>query len=278
MATIQAQGARLHVEEAGSGYPILFVHEFAADHREWEGQVRHFSRSHRVITYAARGYPPSEVPEDPTLYGQDHSANDILAVLDGLGVARAHIVGLSMGAFASLLFALRHPERASAVVLAGVGGGSELSELEAFRRTQEGNAQRLLAVGWHQEAIDLAHAANRIQLKRKDPRGWEEFVAHLREHSALGSALTRRHYQGGRDPVYHWEEQLRGLNLPILLAVGDEDGPCIDASVFLKRVLPDALLWMAPGTGHAINLEEPAAFNREVEAFLNQVERRASRS
>jgi pimeloyl-ACP methyl ester carboxylesterase len=273
MPYAQSAGARLYYEETGSGAPIVFVHEYAADHREWELQLRHFSRGYRCIAYAARGYPPSDVPEDPKLYGQDHSADDIAAVMDHLGLARAHVVGLSMGAFAALRFGLRHPQRASALVLAGVGSGSDLAQLDHWRRDQAVRAERLLKEGWAGLADETGHSPTRIQLKKKSPRAWEEFMAHLRAHSAKGSALTARWYQGARDPVYHWEAQLRELRVPTLIAVGDEDAPCVEPSVFLKRTLPNAGLWVCPNTGHAINLEEPDDFNREVAAFLAAVER-----
>lgn len=266
-------GARLYFEETGQGAPIVFVHEYAADHREWELQLRHFSRGYRCIAYAARGYPPSDVPEDPKLYGQDHSADDIAAVMDHLGLARAHVVGLSMGAFAALRFGLRHPQRASALVLAGVGSGSDLAQLDHWRRDQAARAERLLQEGWAGLADETGLSPTRIQLKKKSPRAWEEFMAHLRGHSARGSALTARWYQGARDPVYQWEAQLRELRVPTLIAVGDEDAPCVEPSVFLKRTLPNAGLWVCPNTGHAINLEEPDAFNREVSSFLAAVER-----
>jgi len=273
MPYAQSAGARLYYEETGQGAPIVFVHEYAADHREWELQLRYFSRDYRCIAYAARGYPPSDVPEGPTLYGQDHSADDIAAVMDHLGLRRAHVVGLSMGAFAALRFGLRHPQRASALVLAGVGSGSDLAALEAWRRQQAEKAEQLLAQGWEAMAEEVGHSPTRIQLKHKNPRAWEEFMAHLRGHSARGSALTARWYQGARDPVYHWEAPLRGMKVPTLIAVGDEDAPCVEPSVFLKRTLPNAGLWVCPHTGHAINLEEPDTFNREVAAFLGAVDR-----
>ena len=273
MPHIQSAGARLYYEETGRGHPIVFVHEFGADHREWELQVRCFSREYRCIAYAARGYPPSDVPEDPQLYGQDPSADDVAAVIRGLGIARAHVVGLSMGAFATLRFALRHPQLASALVLAGVGSGSNLAELEAWRRTQREKSDQLLREGWTNLADETGHSPTRIQLKKKNPRAWDEFMAHLRGHSVTGTALTQRRYQGERDPVYAWEAQLRTVGIPTLIAVGDEDAPCIEPSVFLKRTLPRAGLWVCPRTGHAINLEEPEAFNREVAAFFASVER-----
>ncbi|HTP63709.1 MAG TPA: alpha/beta hydrolase [Burkholderiales bacterium] len=273
MPYAQSTGARLYYEETGTGYPVIFVHEYGADHREWEHQVRFFSRDYRCIAYAARGYPPSDVPDDPKLYGQDHSADDIVAVLRHLGIARAHVVGLSMGAFATLRCGLRHPEAASALVVAGCGSGSNLAQLADWRRLQAETSARLAKEGWAALAEETGHSPTRIQLKKKDPRAWNEFMEHLRGHSAKGSALTQRWYQGERDPVYHWEAQLKEMTVPTLVVVGDEDEPCVEPSVFLKRTLPKAGLWMCPRTGHAINLEEPAAFNREVAAFFAAVER-----
>ena len=111
MPYAQSRGARLWYEETGTGYPIIFVHEFGADLREWEQQVRWFSREYRCIRFNARGYPPSDVPESDELYGYEHAADDIGAVLDALDIEKAHVVGLSMGAYATLQFGLRHPAR-----------------------------------------------------------------------------------------------------------------------------------------------------------------------
>ena len=124
MTYVRSGPVSLYVETTGEGYPIVFVHEFASDHREWEPQVRWFSRSYRCVTYNARGYPPSDVPEDPEQYGWEFAVADLLAVLDGLDIPVAHLVGLSMGGYAVLQFALRHPERVSAVVASATGSGS----------------------------------------------------------------------------------------------------------------------------------------------------------
>jgi pimeloyl-ACP methyl ester carboxylesterase len=107
----------------------------------------------------------------------------------------------------------------------------------------------------------------------KDPRGWQEFVDHLAGHSAQGSALTLRRYQALRPSLVDFTEELKKLTVPVLLAVGDEDEPCLETNLFLKRTVPSAGLWMAPKTGHAINLEEPAAFDRAVQDFFGAVER-----
>jgi pimeloyl-ACP methyl ester carboxylesterase len=274
MPYAQAEGAKLYYEETGHGYPIVFVHEFGSDCREWETQVRFFSREYRCVTYNARGYPPSEVPEDEKLYGQEYAVNDVAAVMRHLGIQKAHVVGLSMGGFATLLFGIRYPQMASALVVAGAGSGAPKAEHAAFKASNQEKAKKLIAQGWKGElAEETGHSPTRIQLKKKDPRGWAEFMQHLEEHSALGTGLTMKHYQGGRDSIFDWEPQLKQMQVPTLLAVGDEDAPCIETNVFLKKVLPNAGLWIYPRTGHAINLEEPAAFNRACQDFFSTVER-----
>ena len=146
MPFVTSRGARLYYEEHGSGRPIVFVHEFGADLREWAQQVNWFSREYRCIAFNARGYPPSEVPESGDLYGYEYAADDILAVLDGLGIDKAHVVGLSMGAYATLQFGLRHPDRALSLVPAGIGAGAPYEHREIFRQQAEATADRLLEV------------------------------------------------------------------------------------------------------------------------------------
>lgn len=273
MPYAQAPGARLYFEETGNGYPIIFVHEFGGDFRAWENQVRRFSRQYRCITFNARGYPPSDVPEDDASYGQEQAADDIAAVLRHLGIAKAHVVGLSMGAFAALHFAMRHPDMPSALVVAGCGSGAPYSDRESFKRQCDAASDRLLKHGSEKVAREIGLGPTRVQLQNKDPRGWDEFVRHLSEHSPVGSALTLRNYQALRPSLYNFKDRLAALTVPILLVVGDEDDPCIETSIFLKRTIASAALWMVPRTGHAVNLEEPEAFNGAVQDFLGAVER-----
>lgn len=273
MAFVQSGDVSLFVEETGAGYPIVFVHEFGSDHREWEQQVRWFSRTSRCITYNARGYPPSDVPVDRDAYGWEFSVADLLAVLDGLGIERAHLVGLSMGGYAVLQFGLRHPERVSAIVAAGAGSGSGPAERADWPRVAGAIAERFVTDGMAAMAEEIGHGPTRTQLLRKSPRAWDEFMDHLREHSAVGMANTMARYQALRPSLYDFEDDFRSLTVPVLLALGDEDGPCLETNLMLKRAIPGAGLWIHPHTGHAINLEEPAAFNAMVGAFLADVDR-----
>ena len=133
-------GVKLYYEDAGSGVPIVFVHEFAGDARSWEGQIRHFSRYYRCIAYNARGFPPSDIPESVESYSQDRARDDIRAVLDALKIDKAHIVGLSMGGFAALHFGFTYPQRARSIVVAGCGYGASPDKRAQFMEETEAAA------------------------------------------------------------------------------------------------------------------------------------------
>ena len=265
-------GLNIHVEDAGQGIPVLFIHEFAGDHRSWEPQVRALSRRYRCVTYAARGYPPSDVPEDVASYSQDLAVSDAIAVLDHLGIDRAHVVGLSMGGFTSLYLALRYPGRARSAVVAGVGYGAHPAVQGSFRREAEAIASAFDAEGAASFAPRYAEGPARVQFQNKDERGWEEFAGQLAEHSSVGAANTMRGVQRERPSLYDLREELARVEVPLLLLVGDEDEGCLDANLMLKRTMPSAGLAVIPRTGHASNLEEPEPFNRLVGDFLATVD------
>jgi pimeloyl-ACP methyl ester carboxylesterase len=269
--TTTDDGVRLYYEETGEGVPIMFVHEFAGDHRSWEPQVRFFSRRYRCIAYGARGYPPSDVPEGVESYSQKRAAADIGAVMDGAGLERAHVVGLSMGGFATLHFGLDYPGRALSLVAAGVGYGTEKAREAEFRRAAEQAAQGFETKGSRAFAEVYGSSAARVQFEAKDPRGWREFVDQLAEHSPLGSANTMRGVQAKRPSLYDLEGQFERLAVPTLIVAGDEDDNSLQPSIFLKRTIPASGLLVLPKTGHTLNLEEPAAFNQAIADFLAQV-------
>jgi pimeloyl-ACP methyl ester carboxylesterase len=265
-------GVKLYFEETGAGAPIVFVHEFAADHRSWEMQMRHFGQRYRCITYGARGYPPSDVPEKASSYSQIRATDDILAVMDHLGLRQAHIVGLSMGGFATLHFGFRHAARALSLVVAGVGYGAEREQQAKFRGEVEMVASSLLNEGMAAFAEKYAYGPTRVQFENKDPRGFAEFKKALAEHSALGSANTQIGVQGQRPSLYDLVDQMRNMAVPTLILTGDEDWPCLAPALLMKREIPTAALAVMPNCGHTINLEDPDQFNRVVGAFIGQVD------
>ena len=265
-------GVRLFYDEAGSGTPLVFVHEFAGDHRSWEPQVRYFSRRYRCIAYNARGYPPSDVPEDFQRYSQERARDDVRAVLDALHIERAHIVGLSMGAFATLHFGMHYPKRAVSLVVAGGGTGAHPAAYRSFQEDSKNNADFMRREGMARFAATYGLGPTRVQLQSKDPRGFAEFQRQLAEHSAAGSANTMQGYQGRRPSLYDLTAEMARIEAPTLLMTGDEDEPCLEACLLMKRTIRTAGLVVLPRSGHAINLEEPALFNQFVDEFLHQVE------
>lgn len=265
-------GVRLFCEETGSGSPVLFIHEFAGDHRSWEPQVRALARRYRCITYNARGYPPSDVPDEPAQYSQERAVADALAVLDHLGIQRAHVVGLSMGGFCTLHLGLRHPERALSLTVAGCGYGAQPELRNRWQAETEASAHSFERDGAAATGERYMVGPARVQFQAKDPRGWEESKRWLAEHSPVGSALTLRGVQMRRPSLYHLTEELRHLDVPVLLVTGDEDEGCLEPNLMLKRTIPTAALAVLPRTGHACNLEEPDLFNRLVLDFIATVE------
>ena len=265
-------GVGLHYEETGAGVPVIFVHEFAGDCRSWEPQLRHFGQRYRAIAFNARGYPPSDVPESPAAYSQARAADDIAAVLDHLRIDRAHVVGLSMGGFATLHFGFRHAERARSLCVGGCGYGAEPSQRERFRAEAGTIAESIKSSGMAAFAERYAVGPTRVQFQNKDPRGFAEFQRLLAEHSALGSANTQLGVQRERPSLYDLTEPMQRLTVPTLVLHGDEDWPCLLPSILMKQTIPSAALAVMPNCGHAINLEAPAEYNRIVSDFLAQVD------
>ena len=269
MPKAQIDGVAIYYESHGDGFPLVWCHEFAGDHRSWDDQVRSFSKRYRVITYNARGYPPSDVPDDPDAYSQERSVEDLKGLLDHLGIERAHVGGLSMGGSVALHFGIKYPKMARSLIIAGAGTGSV--DPDAFRKTANRLARQMETRGM--EAMsDYAKGPVRVQLMSKDPMGWDRFANQFMSHSSGGLSRTFRGVQARRAPVFDLEPELRALNVPTLIMFGDEDDPCIEPGVFMKRCIRRSGMVVFPKTGHAINLEEPDLFNRTVGDFLSAVD------
>ena len=241
-------GVRLYYEETGSGRPVIFVHEYAGDYRSWEPQMRHFGQRYRAITYNARGYPPSDVPEDVAKYSQARAADDIRAVLDHLKIDKAHVVGLSMGGFATLHYGFRHPARALSLCVAGCGYGAERGQTERFRAEAETIAAFIHEQGMEVFAAKYAYGPTRVQFENKDPRGFAEFKQHAggalgpgrAQHAAWRAARAAVALRSGRsdegaDVADAGADRRRGLALP-------GAGPADEADDTQRRAVGDAEL------------------------------------
>jgi pimeloyl-ACP methyl ester carboxylesterase len=271
MPKVKVNGVEIYYEEAGRGNPLLFVHEFGGDWRSWEGQMRFFSSRFRAITFSARGYLPSHIPGSPEAYSQDLQVADLKGLLDALQIQTAHICGLSMGSYTTLLFGMKFPERVRSLAIAGSGYGSGKSREEFHRRSTD-LAERMLKEGMKAVAESYALGPTRVQLQNKNPRAWDEFRRQLEEHSPEGSAYTLLGVQKQRPSVIDLGDPLRRMTSPVLILLGDEDEPGLEGSLFMKRNIPRAGLEIFPRSGHTLNLEEPERFNRTLLDFITLVE------
>jgi pimeloyl-ACP methyl ester carboxylesterase len=240
--------------------------------RSWEPQLRHFSRRYRAVAFNARGYPPSDVPGDVSAYSQNRAADDIAAVIDHLGAGPAHVVGLSMGGFATLHFGFRHAALARSLVVAGCGYGAEPDKRDSFRAEVANIVAFIRGEGMAKFAERYAFGPTRVQFQNADPRGFAEFQRQLTEHSAEGSALTQLGVQGERPSLYELTDRMAAMTTPTLVLTGDEDWPCLLPAVLMKQHIPTAAMAVMANCGHAINLEDPETFNRLVGDFLAQVD------
>jgi pimeloyl-ACP methyl ester carboxylesterase len=209
----------------------------------------------------ARGYPPSDVPADGAKYSQARARDDIRSVLDALRIDKAHVVGLSMGGFATLHFGFTYPDRARSLVIAGCGYGAEPDKRAQFAAEAEASAQRFADLTIAKAAEGYALGPTRVQHQNRDPRGWREFADQFAEHSTEGAVLTMRGVQAKRPSLFELTAEMKKITAPTLIMTGDEDWPCLEPGVLMKKHIATAGLVVMPNAGHNINLEDPAAFN-----------------
>ena len=231
--------------------------------------MRHFARSHRCVTYSQRGYPPSDVPEDPGKYRRTCSATTSSPSWmrsDRQGTYRRAFHGCLDGA------PRRHP--LSAALHLGDGGGLRLrldadpKVVEKSRAASHENAKMFAENTMADAAAKYGDGPTRQAHKNKDPRGYAHFIKMLSEHSPLGHSLTMANLQAKRPTLWEMQADLKKFSLPLLIVVGDEDDWCLDASVFLRRTVPTAGLVVVPRTGHTLTSEESEKFNGALAEFF----------
>ncbi len=259
----------LYYELQGQGFPIVLVHEFAGSIRSWDETIDILRGKLRVLAYNCRGYPPSSVPEDMECYSQAISSNDLRALLDHLGIARTVVAGLSMGGSVALQFAINHPNRVSALVIASSGSGSD-NKLQ-FAETFEAVARQLENEGTQAVGDRYLTGPTRLTLKRKRPELWRKLRDDFASSSVRGLANTIRGTITKRPTVYELEASLRALSVPTLIMAGELDAPVLAPSRFLAATILTARLKILEGTGHTINLEEPEIFSLAILEFLKNV-------
>ena len=270
-----SDGCRLWYEEIGQGAPVVFVHEFGGDHRSWSEQTVVLSKRYRCITYAARGFLPSDAPKDLSSYGQAQATGDLLALVDYLALDSFHLVGTSMGSFTSLDFTLRHGPRVRSLTLIGNSSGprgdterstyrSDWLETEINAREKGGGAGAVAVL-----AEDPAYRS----FRENRPEAWRAYADRLAEQSVEGALNILRTLHWNRRSLWEDEARLRLVDCPVLLVHGREDYYLVgETNAFLNSVIPQAVLELFPQTGHLVNLERPDKFNALLRDHMAVVE------
>jgi pimeloyl-ACP methyl ester carboxylesterase len=261
---LRRPGADIYYEVTGSGPAVVFAHGLGGNHLSWWQQVPHFARHYTCITFAHRGFAPSQLSAsapDPTLY-----ADDLAGLIDHLNLKEVRLVAQSMGGWSCLEFALRHPERLKALVMAATGGTADLNTLDASDKEKvekwyaahRGGEEDLLRRGIHPAAGE--------RMAR------EQTALHFmyREIDQLSSGLDkdalRAKLRAMRTlPV----SKLKGIRTPVLFISGTEDivfPP--PAAVALAAVVPGSKLERVPEAGHSVYFERAPRFNEVVSSFL----------
>lgn len=264
-------GITLYFEDTGVGVPILFVHEFGGDYRSWHRQLPVLSRKFRCITFSARGFHPSAIPSDRGSYGQVFSTADVLALMDHLGLAQAHLVGTSMGSFSSLDFALTYPERVLGVTLVGNSSGPR-DEIERahYRETWVGHEIERREMHGGNGAVEVLEGDPAYQSFRKtDPENWAIYAKNLRSQSVEGAIHVLSTVHWNRRSLFDDQQRLAAFDKPVLLVTGDDDYYLVgETNALLQDILPNATWHRFPGTGHLVNIEQAQAFNDLLAQFV----------
>ena len=249
MHTLDNNGVKLHYEVHGRGPVLLLSHGFSATARMWDGQIDALSRDHTLVLWDMRGHGASDYPANPAAYSEDATVADMAAILDAVGAKTAIIGGLSLGGYMSLAFHLRHPERCRALLIIDTGPG--------FKNDQARDA-------WNARSLDTA--------ARFDAEGLAPLTtgtaerANSRHRDASGLAHAARGMLTQRDAGVI--NSLPSIKVPSLVLVGSRDTAFLIATDYMAAKIAGSTKVVIDDAGHAANIDQPAAFNQAVLAFL----------
>ena len=256
----------LGYDDAGSGTAVVLVHGFTLDRRMWDDQAPPLlAAGYRVLRYDLRGHGESDAP--PTGYSYSDHAEDLMRLCDLLGVASAHVVGLSLGGGVAATFAQQHPQRVRSLtlidaVLPGLPSGNEMSAI------LRGMRERALA-GDLPGALHEQWAQSRLMYPTKDDPALAARLRAMMERFSPVQFYDRAAPPAGPTVA----DRLPEVHAPALVLVGELDMADFHsfARTYAER-LPDARLQIVPGAGHMANMDQPEAVNNALLAFLRHVD------
>jgi pimeloyl-ACP methyl ester carboxylesterase len=251
-----APAPTLSFDDAGSGAPVVLLHPFPFDRRFWADLARRLATTRRVIVPDLRGFGRTPLAGD---FSIADLADDLAALLDHLGLARAHVGGLSMGGYVALAFAARHPHRLAGLLLADTKAGPD---------TEAARAARAEAIALVDEGGVPAYVERQLP-RLVAPAALARTADELRRLCGQPAATVKAGLCALRDRPDRTPD-LAAITCPTLVVVGQEDvlTPPSEAALMVSRI-PGSRLVELPGVGHLPPLEEPEAFARAVLPFLS---------
>jgi pimeloyl-ACP methyl ester carboxylesterase len=250
MPLLNRNGTHIYYEVHGQGPVLLLTHGFSSTGDMWRGQIEAFSKKHTLVLWDMRGHGRSDYPEDPAAYSEPLTLMDIAALLDAVGASQAIIGGLSLGGYMSLAFYRLHPERVRALLIIDTGPG--------FRKDEAREA-------WNKKALAAADRYEREGLSVLQSASRER--ADARHRSAEGLARAARGMLTQRDGQVI--DSLPTIKVPTLIVAGADDAPFLPATDYMALKISGARKVIIPKAGHAVNIDQPGAFNEAVLSFLD---------
>lgn len=270
MPRLAVNGVHLNVEQAGAGPPLVLLHGFTGSAAGWAEHAAVFAQSHATVAVDLLGHGSSDAPGDPKRYGLGYATEDVLSVLDVLGIERASLLGYSMGGRVAISIAIVAPERLSALVLESASPGIR----DAATRRERAERDAGLAAAIEQDGIEpFVDCWERLPLFASQAKMPESARRALRaqrlQNSPAGLANSLRGLGQGVQPPMH--EYLPQIRVPTLLLAGALDHAYCAMGQEMRDLIPQATLKIVTGAGHAVHLEQPERFRALVLEFLSQV-------
>ncbi|MFM7224131.1 MAG: alpha/beta fold hydrolase [Actinomycetota bacterium] len=270
MRIVTDDGIGLEAVVAGSGPGLLLVHGFGGAKEDFADHVATLASDHTVVTFDLRGHGASDQPDDPAAYSLERLADDILGVADHLGFATFRLLGHSMGGMVARKVALAAPDRVDALVMMDSTPGPVpgfdpgLLEFAADVALNDGKAAL-------KELLDFAQPLTTPAYERlvDERSGFQEYVDAKWENlsAVMWGALARAIARQSDDlPAL-----AASLTAPLLVLVGEQDGPFVEASHAMREAIPGTTLVVIPGAGHSPQFENPGAWIDALAGFLATV-------
>ena len=266
-----ADKVRIYYEAHGSGTPLVLAYGIGGNAEMWDVNRDALAARHRLILWEPRGHARSDSPEDPAKYSFERWVFDLKAVLDRLGIRKAHVGGLSLGAGIATRFALRFPSRVRSLVVTNSSSAAGLpfsvENLVMRARSIEITLTKGMDAVAEYAMVANPNLSERLAL---DPGARAEFYEEYRRLSPIGYANSLR----ALIAMDHITDQLRRLRMPVLLIGADRDPSLEPMKVMHRRVRGSRLAVLSPAS-HFGNRDQPEAWNRTVIEFLARCDRRS---